>query len=237
MSPRWGSTPRLTDWLTVSRNVTSTSTYRVEAGSNTSTVTLRVVAGDEKGSLKSETVKYGHESKGPRTRERLCWRGPVTYTKDRLVFSSDRAPQKHDRNCQRVINIWTWAPDGARHQDLLIDWPSVTMWLWLWHPVCSHVEAESNNSIVALRVVRGEEKERLESGTVKYGRESHGTRIREWMRWRELAAIVNDRPIHSSERMFYMDYDRRCSIEKKNSGRESQGVGAKTNWLAVNRQS
>jgi hypothetical protein len=35
---------------------------RVEAGSNTSTVTLRVVGGDEKGSLESETVKYGHES-------------------------------------------------------------------------------------------------------------------------------------------------------------------------------
>jgi hypothetical protein len=31
---------------------------RVEAGSNTSTVTLRVVGGDEKGSLKSETVRY-----------------------------------------------------------------------------------------------------------------------------------------------------------------------------------
>jgi hypothetical protein len=31
----------------------------VEAGSNTSTVTLRVVGGDEKGSLESETVKLG----------------------------------------------------------------------------------------------------------------------------------------------------------------------------------
>jgi hypothetical protein len=30
---------------------------RVEAGSNTSTVTLRVVGGDEKGSLKTETIK------------------------------------------------------------------------------------------------------------------------------------------------------------------------------------
>jgi ABC-type nitrate/sulfonate/bicarbonate transport system ATPase subunit len=27
MSSRWGSTPRLTDWLTVSRNVTLTLTY------------------------------------------------------------------------------------------------------------------------------------------------------------------------------------------------------------------
>jgi hypothetical protein len=61
----------------------------VEVGSNTSTVTLRVVGGDEKGSLKSETVKYGHESKGTRTREKLCWRGPVAYTKDRPVFSSE----------------------------------------------------------------------------------------------------------------------------------------------------
>jgi hypothetical protein len=35
---------------------------RVEAGSNTSTVTLRVVGGDKKGSLKCETVKYGRET-------------------------------------------------------------------------------------------------------------------------------------------------------------------------------
>jgi hypothetical protein len=40
----------------------------VEAGSNTSTVTLRVVGGDEKGSLESETVKYGHETHGTQTR-------------------------------------------------------------------------------------------------------------------------------------------------------------------------
>jgi hypothetical protein len=32
----------------------------VESGSYTSTVTLRVVGGDDKGSLKSETVKYGY---------------------------------------------------------------------------------------------------------------------------------------------------------------------------------
>jgi hypothetical protein len=32
---------------------------RVVAGSNTSTVTLQIVAGDEKGIIKSEAVKYG----------------------------------------------------------------------------------------------------------------------------------------------------------------------------------
>jgi hypothetical protein len=42
---------------------------RVEAGSKTSIVTLRVVGGDEEGSLESETAKYGRESHGTRTRE------------------------------------------------------------------------------------------------------------------------------------------------------------------------
>jgi hypothetical protein len=40
----------------------------VEEGSNNPTVTLRVVQGDEKGSLESETVKYGRESQGTGTR-------------------------------------------------------------------------------------------------------------------------------------------------------------------------
>jgi hypothetical protein len=68
---------------------------RVKAVSNTSTVTLRVVGGDEKGSLKSETVKYGRESLGTRTWERLRWQGSAAYTKDRPVLSSDRAPHKN----------------------------------------------------------------------------------------------------------------------------------------------
>jgi hypothetical protein len=41
------------------------------------------------------------------------------------------APQKQDRKCQTIINILPWAPDGARHQDLLTDRPSVAMWLTL----------------------------------------------------------------------------------------------------------
>jgi hypothetical protein len=66
----------------------------VEEGSNTSTVTMRVVGGNEKGSLKSETVKYGRESQGTQTQERLRWQGPAAYTKDRPVLSSEKAPHK-----------------------------------------------------------------------------------------------------------------------------------------------
>jgi hypothetical protein len=42
---------------------------RVEAGSNTFTVAMRDVGGDEEGSPESETVKYGLQSHGTRTRE------------------------------------------------------------------------------------------------------------------------------------------------------------------------
>jgi hypothetical protein len=72
-----------------------TEMTRVEAESNTSTVTLRVVGGDEKGSIKTETVKYGREIQGTRTRERLRWREPAAYTKDRPVLSSERAPPQN----------------------------------------------------------------------------------------------------------------------------------------------
>jgi hypothetical protein len=59
----------------------------VEAGSNTSTLTLRVVGGDEKGSLESETVKYGLEFQGTRTLERP-------------ILSSERAPHKN-----KTVNV------------------------------------------------------------------------------------------------------------------------------------
>jgi hypothetical protein len=62
----------------------------VEAGSNTSTVTLRVV-GDEKGSLKSETVKYGHDS----DRRKTTLARASTYIKDEPILSSERAPYKN----------------------------------------------------------------------------------------------------------------------------------------------
>jgi hypothetical protein len=78
----------------------------VEAGSNISTVTLRVVEGDKRGSLRSETVKYGRQSQGTRARERLRWQGPAANTKDRpRPLVREGAPRKQERNCQAEINI------------------------------------------------------------------------------------------------------------------------------------
>jgi hypothetical protein len=59
-------------------------------------------------------------------------RASSIYNRQTRPLVREGAPRKQYRNCQTVINICSWAPDGARQQDLLIDWPSVAMWLWLW---------------------------------------------------------------------------------------------------------
>jgi hypothetical protein len=97
---------------------------------------------------------------------------------------------------------------------------------WLRCRKKSRVEAVSNTSTVALRVARGDENGNLEPERVKYGRESHGTQTRGWMRWRGPAANVNDRPILSSEdMMLYCIRTMAASVQlRKKSGRESQGA-------------
>jgi hypothetical protein len=50
-------------------------------------------------------------------------------------------------------------------------------------------------------------------------------------------AIVNDRPILSSERMLHKDYDRKRWVENKTLVVCLKRLVDKTNWLAVNRQS
>jgi hypothetical protein len=53
------------------------------------------------------------------------------YKRQTCPLVREGAPQKQDRNCQTIINIWSWVPDGVRHQDLLSDWSLVAIWLWL----------------------------------------------------------------------------------------------------------
>jgi hypothetical protein len=79
----------------------------VEAGSNTSTVGLGVVGGDEKGSLKYETVKYGRKSHGTWAQEWLCWQGQQQLeTTDQSSRQRER-PTQRTRNCLTAIKIWS----------------------------------------------------------------------------------------------------------------------------------
>jgi hypothetical protein len=66
------------------------------------------------------------------SRKTALARASSIYKRQPRPLVKEGVPQKQDRNCQTAISNWSWAPDGARHQDLLTDWPSVAMWLWLW---------------------------------------------------------------------------------------------------------
>jgi hypothetical protein len=72
----------------------------VEAGSNTSTVTLRVVGGDEKGSLKSETVKYGRKLQGTRTEKDCAGKGQRHIQKQTRPLVREGTPRSQEGMCQ-----------------------------------------------------------------------------------------------------------------------------------------
>jgi hypothetical protein len=92
----------------------------VETGSNTSTVALRVVGGDEQGSFESETVKYGHESQEVLTRKRLRWRGLGAFVNDRPSRPKEghtsSNPQLSDSNKNLVVS-----PRWVLYSDSLAD--------------------------------------------------------------------------------------------------------------------
>jgi hypothetical protein len=104
-------------------------------------------------------------------------------------------------NCEKILTV---SLEGLESKT---NWLAVNRQLWSNSDSDSDsdsdirkcpVEAGSNTSTVVLRIVGGEEKESLESETVKC-RESYGNRIQEWLRCWVPAAIVNDRPFLSSE--------------------------------------
>jgi hypothetical protein len=88
------------------------------------------VWGDEKESLKSERVKYGREfPRDSDPRKTVLARASYMCKIQTRPLVRECAPKKQEHNCQTTINTWTWAPNGARHQDLMTDWPTVAMWL------------------------------------------------------------------------------------------------------------
>jgi hypothetical protein len=49
--------------------------------------------------------------------------------------------------------IWSWGPDGAWHQDILTDRPSVAKWLWPWLTGQGSVWTEAATYSVILNVI------------------------------------------------------------------------------------
>jgi hypothetical protein len=79
----------------------------VEAGSNISTVTLQVVGGDGKGSLGSERVNMVGVPRDSDPRKIALTRASSIYKRQTRPLVREGDPQKQDRNCHTVINIWS----------------------------------------------------------------------------------------------------------------------------------
>jgi hypothetical protein len=71
-------------------------------GSNTFTVTLHVVGGDEKGSLESEVVKYGHKSNGT-----ALARASNNCKRQTRPLVRESVPYQQTRTCLTVRKIWS----------------------------------------------------------------------------------------------------------------------------------
>jgi hypothetical protein len=68
-------------------------------------------------SKKIEIVKYGHESRGTQTQERLPWRCPATTENYRLDLSSEKASHIKEsvtsKNNFKKEKNWFLVPDGC----------------------------------------------------------------------------------------------------------------------------
>jgi hypothetical protein len=84
--------------------------------------TLRVVGGDEKGKSQiSDSKIWSRVPTDSDPRKTALGRPSSIYKRQTRPLVREGAPQKQDHNCQTAINIWSLAPDEARHQDLLTD--------------------------------------------------------------------------------------------------------------------
>jgi hypothetical protein len=136
MSPGRGSIPRQTDWQTVSRTVTVrlTEWRRNPCGGEVEYLHREPASRRRRRKGKSQISDSKIWPRVPRDsdqRKTALAKTSSIYKRQTHPLVREGAPQKEDGNCQRVICSWSWAPDGARRQDLLIDWPSVAMWLGL----------------------------------------------------------------------------------------------------------
>jgi hypothetical protein len=101
ISPRCGSTPRLTDWLTVSRNVTLTLTF-IKGG------TTKEGGGGGNKSLDIEQIYMAMGPSGARSQEWPCWlvagsKLLLCSALLRLVESHELCDKKHERQVENAV--------------------------------------------------------------------------------------------------------------------------------------
>jgi hypothetical protein len=154
----------------------------------------------------------------------------------RQSWATKRTSRQRRSNCLTVMTIWSYAPDGCfiRSQSgRLIVGGNIRLESSADQLSENRLEAGSNTSTVALRVVRGDQEgnqllrynwatlflEGINKGTCPsaFGK----SRIWEWLCWQGTATTVYDRHIYSLERLHKV-YECKCLVGK-NTGLGSRG--------------
>jgi hypothetical protein len=138
----------------------------------------------------------------------------------RPVLSSERVLQNNKlqlskRKSQGERKIGRRSQMGAWHQDELVDWLSVVMWLWLW---LGHFDFGQLALLVG---------EVSKIGTINYAHESRGTQIWERLCWRYPAKTEQYRPDFSSERGPHINKPKtvKKKLIKERMGKIGRGCG------------
>jgi hypothetical protein len=131
----------LTDWLTVSRNVTLTLEATKLKPSAWAYNWASLFLGDINAGTWPSRLEESRfwDSKiwswVPRDsdmRMSALARASSNCKRQTRHLVRDGAPIQQARNCLTVTKIWSWAPDRCLTLDRLADWPSAVTWLWLW---------------------------------------------------------------------------------------------------------
>jgi hypothetical protein len=114
---------------------------------------------------------------------------PITIAMNWRLHSNNSLKVEYAKRCPSRRCLLSWLPNNynqmleteVRHKK-------------------SHVDLGPETSILALWVIGGDKRGSLKSETVKYDHKSYETQTQKWLHWQGPAAIVNDRPVLSSER-------------------------------------
>jgi hypothetical protein len=75
---------------------------------------------------------WSRDSWGSDPRKTALAKASSIYKRQTRPLLREGAPQNQVCTCQTVITVWSWAPDGARHQDWLTVSRNVTTTFFCW---------------------------------------------------------------------------------------------------------
>jgi hypothetical protein len=171
----------------------------------------------------------------------------VTDRRQTRPLVREGSPQRQHGKFQTENNIWSQVPEWTWHQGILINWPSVVTWLWLWLAAlpmvtlkispCTNVTLTLGWITLFMRDMGEAALHREDEVTVKQGDTKMNWPINRRsqcnLKLNLRHCTANYRPVLSSERAPYMKTKKEAIVTQINvtsSHLLQKGQDTKTNW-------